>query len=311
MAHAGIAQLVEQLTRNEQVVGSSPTVGSHPLPPRHPSLIITLTLTLLALAGPALAAPGLRLVVIDPGHGGTNLGAPSRAHPGRYEKEFALIVSRHVADHLRQNGVLVVLTREDDRDMTLKERISLANRLRADVFVSVHLNATDIPGPAGHATFFLAPDASDEAARRLAEFENHDPVSVDGDAAAPVVDDAVGDILIDLTRHRAHHDAERLAALMQRRLTPKSPYPDRGVKQAPFFVLMGAAMPAVVCEIGFINHREEGRYITTEPGMKQLAIGIAEGILDYGRLINAPREPSAPPAAPAPPAPPPIAPGAP
>lgn len=307
VAHAGIAQLVEQLTRNEQVVGSSPTVGSHRLP-SHLALCFLLPLIATLASAPALAtipapAPGLRLVVIDPGHGGTNLGAPATAHPGRYEKEYTLIVSRHVAQTLRAHGVTVVLTREDDRDMTLKDRISLANRLRADVFVSVHLNATDIPGPNGHATFFLAPEASDEAARRLAEFENHDPVSVDGDAAAPVLGDAVGDILIDLTRNRAHHDAERLAALMQRRLTPQSPYPDRGVKQAPFFVLMGAAMPAVVCEIGFINHRDEGRYITSEAGMKALATGIAEGILDYGRLVNAPREPGPPPPTPPPGAP--------
>lgn len=254
-----------------------------------------------APADPASAAhdkaPGLRLVVIDPGHGGTNLGAPSRAHPGRYEKEFALTVSEHIAAHLRREGVTVVLTRTDDRDMSLKARIGLANRLRADAFVSVHLNATDVPGPAGHATFFLAPEASDEAARRLATFENHDPVTVDGDAAAPVHGDAVSDILRDLSRTRAHHDAERLAALIQRRLVPQSPYPDRGVKQAPFFVLMGAAMPAVVCEIGFINHRDEGRYITTEPGMKALADGIALGILDYGRLVNAPRAPERPPEA--------------
>lgn len=295
MAIAGIAQLVEQLTRNEQVVGSSPTAGS-PLHPPHLRCTLALTL-LLALGGSAAAAPGLRLVVIDPGHGGSNLGAPSRVHhPVRYEKEFTLVVARKVAERLRREGVTVVLTREDDRDMSLKQRIGLANRLRADVFVSVHLNATEVPGPTGHETFFLALEATDEAAKRLATFENHDPVSVDGDAEAPVQGDAVGDILLDLTRNRAHHDAERLAMLIQKRLVPRSPFKDRGVKQAPFFVLMGAAMPAVVTEIGFINHRAEGRYITSEEGMSALAEGIALGVLDYGRLINAPRSrPEAPP----------------
>lgn len=244
----------------------------------------------LLLAGPSLAAPGLRLVVVDPGHGGTNLGAPSRVHhPVRYEKEFTLKVARKVAHDLRAAGVTVVLTRERDRDMSLKARIGLANRLRADAFVSIHLNATEVPGPTGHETFFLALEATDEAAKRLATFENHDPVSVEGDAAAPVPDDAVGDILLDLTRERAHHDAQRLAELIQARLVPQSPFKNRGVKQAPFYVLMGAAMPAVVTEIGFINHRAEGRYITSEKGMTAIAAGIARGILDYGRLVNAPR----------------------
>jgi len=111
-----------------------------------------------------------------------------------------------------------------------------------------------------------------------------------------VPDDAAGDILLDLTRNRAHHDAQRLAALIQARLTPRSPFKNRGVKQAPFFVLMGASMPAVVTEIGFINHRAEGRYITSDAGMTALAEGIAAGILDYGRLVNAPRsEPRAAP----------------
>ena len=257
-------------------------------------------LCLLMCSGAAAAPeppPGLRLVVIDPGHGGTNLGAPSRVHhPVRYEKEFTLKVGRKVADRLREAGVTVVLTRERDRDMSLKARISMANRLRADVFVSIHLNATEVPGPTGHETFFLALEATDEAARRLAVFENRDPVSVDGDARDTVPDDAVSDILLDLTRERAHKDAQRLAELIQARLTPQSPFKNRGVKQAPFFVLMGAAMPAVVTEIGFINHRAEGRYITSEKGMSAIADGIARGILDYGRLVNAPRSrPETPP----------------
>ncbi|MCA9540928.1 MAG: N-acetylmuramoyl-L-alanine amidase [Myxococcales bacterium] len=240
-------------------------------------------------AAPAQAAPGLRLVVLDPGHGGTNLGAPARYHRGRYEKEFSLLIARRVAEHLRGEGVQVVLTRLEDRDMTLKERIGLANKLSADLFLSVHLNATERPGPSGHETFFLSLDATDEAAKRLAAFENSEPATLADAAGAAPVDDAVGDILLDLTRNRAHADAERLAALIQARLAPRSPFQNRGVKQAPFFVLMGAAMPAVVTEVGFINHPQEGRFITSDEGIKDLALGIAEGILDFGRLVLAPR----------------------
>jgi N-acetylmuramoyl-L-alanine amidase len=243
---------------------------------------------LLGLMG--LAHADLSLVVVDPGHGGTNLGAPARFHPGQYEKYYTLVVSQRVAAHLRAAGVKVVLTREDDRDMTLKERVGLANRLGADLFISVHLNATERPGPSGHETFFLSLDSTDEAARRLAIFENQEPGTVGRAAETPAQDDAVADILLDLTRTRAHADAERLAALIQNRMTPQSPFKNRGVKQAPFFVLMGAAMPAVVTEVGFLNHHKEGKYITSDAGMRALAEGIAKGILDYGRLVHSPRQ---------------------
>jgi len=227
---------------------------------------------------------------LDPGHGGSNKGAPARFHPGRFEKYYTLLVSRWVAEHLRAAGVKVVLTREDDRDMSLKARVGMANKLGADLFVSVHLNATEKPGPSGHETFFLSLEATDEAARRLAIFENKEPTTVSRAADTPTANGAVADILLDLTRNRAHADAQRLAALIQGRMIPKSPFKNRGVKQAPFVVLMGAAMPAVVTEIGFLNHYREGKYITSKAGMKALAKGLAEGILDYGRLVHDPRQ---------------------
>ncbi len=232
----------------------------------------------------------LSLVVLDPGHGGSNLGAPARFHRGRFEKYYTLLVSRQAAAHLRAAGVKVVLTREDDRDMSLKARVGLANKLGADLFVSVHLNSTERPGPSGHETFFLSLESTDEAARRLAVFENQEPGTVNRAAEAPASDNAVADILLDLTRNRAHADAQRLASLIQGRMIPKSPFKNRGVKQAPFVVLMGAAMPAVVTEVGFLNHYREGKYIISEAGIKALAKGLAEGILDYGRLVHAPRE---------------------
>lgn len=243
------------------------------------------------LALPSPCAAELKLVVIDPGHGGSNLGAPARFHPGRYEKYYTLLVSKWTAEHLRAAGVKVVLTREKDRDMSLKERVGLANKLGADLFVSVHLNSTEKPGPSGHETFFLSLESTDEAARRLATFENQEPCTVNRAAETTTPpDNAVADILLDLTRNRSHADAERLAALIQKRMIPKSPFKNRGVKQAPFVVLMGAAMPAVVTEIGFLNHYREGKYIISEKGMKSMAKGLAEGILDYGRLVHDPRE---------------------
>jgi len=156
--------------------------------------------------------------------------------------------------------------------------------------VSIHLNATDVPGPTGHETFFLALEASDETAKRLATFENTQGGTVEHAASGVSADNDVDRILLDLTQSQAHGDAQRLAAHIQARMIGASPFKNRGVKQAPFFVLMGAAMPAVVTEIGFINHRKEGPYITSAKGMKKIARAVADGIIDFQREVAARRK---------------------
>ncbi len=230
-------------------------------------------------------------MVIDPGHGGSNLGAPNPRDPGGlYERHYALIIARRVVTHLREAGVETILTRTADVDMSIQERIFFANRHNADVFVSIHLNATDVPGPSGHETFFLALEASDKATKRLVDFENLEGGTVEHDAGSVSAGGAVDAILLDLSQTRAHHDSEKLAMHIQRRMVHASPFKDRGVKQAPFYVLMGMAMPAVVTEIGFINHPREGPYITSEPALTKIPRAIADGILDFGRLVLAPRQ---------------------
>ena len=92
---------------------------------------------------------------------------------------------------------------------------------------------------------------------------------------------------MDLTRNQAHQDSQHLAGAIQRQLKKHQPFENRGVKQAPFNVLKGAAMPATVCEVGFINHPQEGRFITSQEGMKRIAKGIASGILEFGNTILA------------------------
>jgi N-acetylmuramoyl-L-alanine amidase len=231
---------------------------------------------------------GLRVVVLDPGHGGTNQGAPARARGVGFEKDHTLVIAQKVAARLRAAGVLVYLTRETDLDLALADRVRFANARRADVFVSVHLNSTERPGPVGHETFFLSLEASDEASRRLARFEN-DEGGTRTTAQLQSPDGDVAGILLDLTQTRAHHDAERLAASIQGRMVKQSPFPNRGVLQAPFVVLMGAAMPAVVVEAGFLNHKDEGLFITSPEGHERIAQGIADGVLDFGRLVLAAR----------------------
>lgn len=239
-------------------------------------------------ANTSLKAHGLRSVVIDPGHGGENEGAKARFRKGTHEKQYTLIIANHVARMLQEAGVpRVILTRTSDVDMSLADRVKVANREQADAFVSIHLNSSEKAGAAGHEVYLLSLRATDEAAERLARYESQEAGEVI--PPAPRSEDPVQAILSDLTQNRAHRDAEALAAHISEKLTAHSPFPSRGVKQAPFIVLMGVEVPAVVVEVGFLNHYKEGRYVTGEPGMTEMARAITDGILEFGRQISAHR----------------------
>jgi N-acetylmuramoyl-L-alanine amidase len=224
---------------------------------------------------PLAQAPSARFrtVVIDAGHGGDDHGA--RGPKGLLEKDLVLDLARGLAARLGGQGLSVVMTRDADRFVTLDERTRLANQARADLFVSIHANASRLQDVRGIETFFAAPEATDESARALARQEN----LAFGEAAARMAEgDPLRAILGDLlaTAHLA--DAQEFARLVQRRLAAKEVSRSRGVKQAPFVVLMGVHAPAVLVEVGFItNAVEEGR-LSSAAERKRLVSGLAEAV---------------------------------
>jgi N-acetylmuramoyl-L-alanine amidase len=209
-----------------------------------------------AVSAPRETAPrGLRTVVIDPGHGGSETGAIGPA--GTMEKELTLALARALADRLgRELGLRVALTRTDDVDLGLDERSALANQNKADLFLSVHFNSTARGDARGAETYFLSLQASDQRAADAAAIEN-----LVGEAAASPGSDAfdLQLMLWDLAQSAHLAASQRLANLIQEELNRSLELPNRGVKQAPFRVLMGAAMPAVLVELGFISSVEEER----------------------------------------------------
>lgn len=228
------------------------------------------------------AAPAGLLVVIDPGHGGEMRGAvgPNRLN----EKDAALAIALALRDELLALGHRVVLTRDSDLTLGLVPRIRLANELGADVFVSVHLNAVPEGAPATRAqgveTYFLSADASDAGAAALARAENDDDVDVASAEADPL-----GAILADLARTEAHVHSSRLAFAIQSTLVREIGARDRGLKQAPFVVLQGAAMPAVLVEVGYVSHPEEARRLADPEHQRRVAVGIAAGIASFGKDV--------------------------
>jgi N-acetylmuramoyl-L-alanine amidase len=215
------------------------------------------------------------LVVLDPGHGGDDQGA--RGPGGEEEKAITLAVARLTAQRLQAAGVAARLTREGDETLALVDRTAIANRLRADVFVSVHLNASQARGARGAETYFMSADATDAQAASAAEREN-----------ASAGGDAVQLILWDLA-HTANLEASsRLARALQGRLNTLHAIADRGVKQAPFVVLTGATMPAALVEVGFLSHPEEAQRLLQPAFQGEIAAALAEGIADFLRSAPTP-----------------------
>lgn len=232
----------------------------------------------LAVALPlrARAVDPAFVAVVDPGHGGDKEGAHGPG--GLLEKELTLQIARRVARELTKQGGQVVLTRVADETVGLAERAALANAAKADLFLSVHLNA--MPGPGrvrahGVETYFLSADASDASAKVVAARENADRL-----AGEPEPDraDPVAGILQDLADTEALSESSRLAQAVHAQLVRGLGAEDRGVKQAPFYVLAGARVPAVLVEVGFVSHAAEARKLASPAYQDRIARAVADGV---------------------------------
>lgn len=229
-------------------------------------------LVLAVLSGNlATASPHRPLVVLDPGHGGSNPGARG-AVPALREKQLTLTLATAVAARLRTRGIEVELTRTTDRTLTLRQRVEVANRLSADLFISIHANASLARTQRGYETYVLTTKGVDVDGRALRS---------DVIATRPGIDPEIGLILDDLERGAAQWEAADLAARIQSAIRDRrGPDGDRGVRQDSEHVLLGATMPAVLVEVGFIDHPIEGKELADLDVQNQLAAALSEAIAD-------------------------------
>lgn len=222
---------------------------------------------------------GVRVVVIDPGHGGVDPGA--LGPDGIREKTVALEVGLRVAAILRRNPQLEVhLIRDDDTFVDLWERGLIATEIKGErpgVFVSIHANSFPVRREArGFETYFLS-DARTEHERRVSAIENApitmNPRNVDQES----VED-IDFILRDLKNYEHAHWSENLASLVQDELDEVHPGPNRGVKQGVLAVLTNALMPSVLVELGYLSNESEGRLLGTGAFHRDAAGAIAEAV---------------------------------
>jgi N-acetylmuramoyl-L-alanine amidase len=261
---------------------------------------------------PAERQTGIHTIVIDPGHGGVEVGAIGPS--GIQEKELTLQLARELEAKLSQRlGVRVVLTRTEDALVPLDMRPAIANQNKADLFISIHLNSSLGSGAYGTETYFLSPQATDVRASTAAAAENHEagggPAATSDAAGNPAnpanpaspADDTQDLQLILWDLAQTHHmtESQRFANMIQGELNEMLKLKDRGVKQAPFRVLMGATMPAVLVELGFISNPDEEKKLKDPAYREQLVDALSRAVAHYKALVeNRPETPSAAPAAP-------------
>lgn len=228
--------------------------------------------------------PRSKIIVIDPGHGGVETGATGPT--GLREKEVTLDLARRVQRRLqRDRNLTVVLTRDVDRLIGLDERTAIANHNRADLFLSIHLNASPRSTAAGAETYFLSNDATDDDARTLAALEN---------GASGVREDQIDEsagrnldlVLWDLAQNQYLAESSLLAERVQWHLNALTGTRDRGVRQAPFRVLMGATMPAVLVEAGFLSNLEEEERFRSLDYRARVAEAIENAVREYLRELE-------------------------
>lgn len=221
-------------------------------------------------------APGIHTIVIDPGHGGKEVGAIGPA--GLMEKDATLAVCKRLAAALEARlKTRVILTRNDDAVVPLDQRTAIANQYHADLFLSVHMNAAIVKGAHGAETYFLSLDASDKLAERAAEVENASARNL----AAPGSSSDLKLILWDLAQQDYLNESSRLAQAVQEEMNRITGIQNRGVKQAPFKVLVGATMPAALVEVAFITNPDEESKIKSDAFQKTVVDALTTAVERY------------------------------
>jgi len=218
----------------------------------------------------------LQTVVVDAGHGGHDVGAVGGR--GIMEKDVNLGVARELRRYLEHESDLkVVLTRERDEYLELADRAEVANSNGGDIFISLHCNSWFNDGAHGLETYFLSPAQSDWA-KSVETAENQ--------ATGGETPDDVEFIVWELVQNRFISSSSQLAEIIQADVSRDLDLPDRGVRQAGFRVLVGAYMPAVLVELGFLSHPSEERRLGEQSYQRQLARALGDAILAYREQLS-------------------------
>ena len=220
----------------------------------------------------------VRTIMLDPGHGGKDPGTTANSIQ---ESLFTMQMAKKVSAALEAQGFTVILTRSKDSYISLQDRPLMANAQKADLFISLHANANPNPAIQGLETYYLDSAKSKDAALAAAR-ENG--IDVEGVSDLQF-------ILSDLTGNSKRNESSKLASMVQKEILKraangKQPMADNGVRSAPFYVLMGAKMPAILVEFGYVTNTNDAASLSSDRFLQLQAAGLADAISAYKRAVE-------------------------
>jgi len=221
-------------------------------------------------------------VVIDAGHGGKDPGAIGKA--GTKEKDINLLIAKYLKDNFEKNSnIKVYMTRDDDNFISLNERTEYANKKNGKLFISIHCNAAKSRAAQGFEVYFLSP-AKTKRAMEVAAFENEAIKYESNNYNYKKLTDE-NFIILSMMQANFTKESEILAQELVREVRDNLPISERGVDQAGFYVLVGASMPAILVEAGFLSNQKEEELLKTTAYQKRLAKAIFDAVINMKENI--------------------------
>ena len=222
---------------------------------------------------------GRKKIVIDAGHGGKDPGG--RKLFGLKEKEMNLLVAQELYELLKGDEMFdVMLTRNSDVFVPLADRSIIANNFKADIFISIHANASRDRREKGFEIYFMSEKASDPGAAEVADYENS-VVGLEDGGGQP---DATAMLLHSMARNEYLNEGSRLAGLVSTEMEKRTPFVNRHVKQAAFYVLRGTYSPGILVEMGFMTNSGDEKTLNDKKGRTKIANAIYKGVLKYAEM---------------------------
>lgn len=223
-------------------------------------------------------------IILDPGHGGEDLGAKTTFWHNHkkekklkvyFEKDVVMSFGKKLEAELKKRGHQVFMTRTFDRTVALENRSKMADKVNADIFISIHANASSSKRSRGVETFYLD-NHTDKAVRRIEKLEN---ISSKGKEA--IVDKIIIDLAVQKTAPLSKKLAHSIHKKLEKGVIKKNKLRNRGIKPGLFYVLALSMRPAVLLEVGFLTNQKEGKLIMSDKFQKQYAHDVADGIDAY------------------------------
>jgi N-acetylmuramoyl-L-alanine amidase len=222
-----------------------------------------------------------QVILIDPGHGGEDCGAMAYYKKKSKkevavicEKDIALIIAKKIHKILKKD-FKVYLTRSIDSTLSLDKRANMADKIRADIFISIHLNSSKTKGGKGYETYYLS-NHNDKAVKKIEAIENKNK---NGEQA--IINNILADLVIDRVAPRSEKLARLLHFEITKNIKNKFKLIDRGTKPALFYVLALSKRPSVLLEAGFISNDKEMKKVLNNDFQNRYAISVANGIKKY------------------------------